>query len=120
MNGQTLSMPASRGESLRSRLSGAMRRLRREDDGAMNANAALGIVGVIIGAVVGITVLAALAPTYFTSLSDMTSVFTDVNTSTGNADADALLPVFSLLAAFAGLFAIVGLVIYTVKLRKSA
>lgn len=89
------------------------------EEGSLSINAGLSIVGVIIGAVVSIAILAALAPTYFTSLGDIGGVFTDPSTTTGNTDADALLPVFGLLVAFGGLFAIVGLIMLGVKLNKS-
>ena len=85
--------------------------------GALNLSAPLIIVGTIIGAVVGLAILAALLPTYLGSAGD---VVTTLDTATiGNTDADALFPVFSLLAAFAAIFAIVGLVLLVVKLRKS-
>lgn len=90
----------------------------KEDTGILNVNFALSIVGVFIVAVVGMAVLAALMPTYFSSLAGVGDTFTDANTTTGNSDADALLPIFGLLVAFAGLFAIVGLVIVVVRLKK--
>lgn len=92
--------------------------LRKDDAGSLSMTGGLTIVGVIIGAVVSIAILAALAPTYFSSLGDIGAVFTDANTTTGNADADALLPVFGLLVAFGGLFAIVGLVLLGIKLKN--
>lgn len=91
--------------------------LAKDTEAALNLASGLTIVGVIIGAVVSIALLAALAPQYFSSLADIGAVFTDPSTSTGNTDADALLPVFGLLVAFGGLFAIVGLVLLGIKLR---
>lgn len=93
---------------------------RDEEDGALNTGAALTIVAVVIGAVVGLSVLAALLPTFFGSLASIGDVFSDEATTTGNADADALLPVFGLLIAFAGLFAIVGLAILVVQAKKNS
>lgn len=87
------------------------------EEGTLSTQGALVIVAVVIGAVVGLSVLAALLPTFFGSLGDIGAVFTSPTTTTGNADADALLPVFGLLIAFAGLFAIVGLAIMVVKVR---
>ena len=86
--------------------------------GAIQTGALLSIVTVIIGAVVGLALIAALAPTYMTSLVDFVGVFTNESATTGDATADALLPVFGLLMAFVGLFAIVGLGIVAVRLRK--
>jgi hypothetical protein len=92
--------------------------LSTDDEGSLNTSGALTIVGVIIGAVVGLAILAALVPTFFGSLADIGTVFTDANTTTGNEDADALLPVFGLLIAFGGLFAIVGLALLVVAIKK--
>lgn len=91
---------------------------RGDISGALNTSGALIIVAVIIGAVVGLAVLAALVPTFFGSLADIGAVFTDPSTTTGNSDADALLPVFGLLIAFGGLFAIVGLALLVVAIKK--
>lgn len=97
---------------------GVKRRFTADKEGALNTGAALTIVAVVIGAVVGLSVLAALLPTFFGSLSDIGAVFSDGNTTTGNDDADALLPVFGLLIAFGGLFAIVGLALLVVSIKK--
>lgn len=95
-----------------------MSRFAADRAGAINTGALLAIVTVIIGAVVGLSLIAALAPTYMSSLASFVGVFTDANATTGDATADALLPVFGLLMAFVGLFAIVGLGIIAVRLRK--
>lgn len=92
--------------------------LEKDEAGALSLGASLAIVGTIIGAVVAIALVAALAPTYFSSLADIGAVFTDANTTTGNADADNLLPVFGLLVAFGGLFAIVGLVLVAIAIKN--
>lgn len=85
----------------------------------LNINFGLTIIGVIIAAVVAIAIVAALFPTYMTSLASLGDTFNDPNTTTGDATADTLLPIFGLLIAFAGLFAIVGIVLLAVKLKKS-
>lgn len=112
---QMLAPPA---HSMRGRVQSQKEAFAKEESGILNVNFALGIVGVFIVAVVGMAVVAALMPTYFSSLSDVGNTFTDANTTTGNTDADALLPIFGLLVAFAGLFAIVGLVILVVRLKR--
>lgn len=93
--------------------------LAKDESGALSTNSALVIVAVVIAAVVGLSVLAALLPQFFASLASIGDVFTDPLTTTGNADADALLPVFGLLIAFAGLFSIVGLAIMVVNQSRS-
>ena len=90
----------------------------RDERGLINLGGVLGIAGIIIGAVVAIILIAALIPTYLGGVADVVDVFNDANTTTGDATADSLLTVFGLLVAFAGLFAIVGLVFLAVKLRR--
>ena len=89
-------------------------------EGELSINFGLTVIGVIIGAVVAIAIVAALFPTYMTSLASLGDTFNDPNTTTGDATADTLLPIFGLLVAFAGLFAIVGIVLLSVKLKKGA
>lgn len=94
--------------------------LRTSTEANLNLSFGLTIVGVIIAAVVAIAIIAALFPTYMGSLADITGAFNDPNTTTGDSTADTLLPVFALLVAFGGLFAIVGLVLLSIKLKKGA
>lgn len=111
--------PSIRSAMLARRLEAVNHPVLKEDEaGALNLGVGLAIVGTIIGAVVAIALVAALAPTYFDSLADIGAVFTDANTTTGNEDADALLPVFGLLVAFGGLFAIVGLVLVAIAIKN--
>lgn len=98
----------------------AFRQFREENDGALSLTFGLAIIGTIIGAVVAIAIVAALFPTYLGSIADITGSFNDPNTTTGDATADTLLPVFGLLVAFGGLFAIVGLVMLGIQLRKGS
>lgn len=102
----------------RNGLKGAFDGFSRDVAGALQISQGLGIAGAIIGAVVGISILAALIPTWFGSLASIGENLTDPGTTTGNTDADALLPVFGLLIAFAGIFAIVGLVVAVVRMRR--
>lgn len=80
-------------------------------------NSFLFIALLIVGAVVGMKVLGALLPSYFSGLGDVVTTFDTA--TTGNADADEILPTFGLVAAFAGIAAVVGLVFVVVKLRRS-
>lgn len=88
-----------------------------DEDGIINLGGVLSIAIVILVAVVGMLLLAALAPTYLDAGASLAGTFSNNSTTTGNDDADELLPIFSLLIAFAVLFAIVGLVFAVVKLR---
>ncbi len=76
---------------------------------------ALAIGGAIIGAVVVLSVIASVAPTFFTELSDTNAVLNDPNTTTGDTTADGLLGIFPLLIGITGLFALVGAILVAVK-----
>lgn len=89
-------------------------RFARDQDGSLNLNAGLAIVGVVIGAVVVMAIIAALLPTFLGSLADTNAAFNDPNATTGDATADSLLPIFPILIGLGGLIAIVGLVLAAV------
>lgn len=101
-------------------LKGALRRDQFIADrgGQISVNSALTIAGVILGAVVSLNVLAALAPTWFTSTRSLTQNFTtaDVGDATANNIANTVFP---LIIALIGVFAIAGLAFLVMKLRKS-
>lgn len=75
---------------------------------------ALTVTVVVVGAIVGLIVLATLFPTYGSSVKNLSTNFTAQDW--GNATADSLGPIFGLLISLAGMFAIVGLVFLIVKL----
>lgn len=92
--------------------------LKQDEAAQINIGAALTLVGVIIGAVVGIQVLAALAPTWFDATGDLSENFT--NADVGDPQANALANgVFPFIIALVGVFAIVGLAFGVMKLRGS-
>lgn len=83
----------------------------------INIGFAITIAGVIVGAVVGLSVLSALAPTWFSSVSSLSDNFSTA--STGDATADNIAnTVFPLIIALLGVFAIAGLAFGVMKLRK--
>lgn len=74
-------------------------------------NIALGTVIVIVTGVVGLIVLAALAPTYLSSLGDLAAVFAstaDAN-STGTAAGDALKVAMAPIISIGGVIALIAL-----------
>lgn len=77
---------------------------------------ALTVAGVIVGAVVGLSVLAALAPTWFDATGDLAENFTnaDVGDTTANNIANTVFP---LIIGLLGVFAIAGLAFAAMKLR---
>lgn len=72
---------------------------------------ALGIAGGMIGALVVISVIAAVIGPYLTGVADVNTVLNDPNTTAGDATADSLLPIFPLLVGITGLFAVVGAIL---------
>lgn len=78
---------------------------------------ALGIAGTIVGAVVALSLVAALFPTYASSVGSISENVTDADW--GDPTANTLGPVFAMLVSLGGLFAIIGLVFVGYKLRKS-
>lgn len=83
----------------------------------MSIGSAITIAGVIVSAVVGLAVLAALAPTWFNSTGDLAENFStaDVGDSTANSIANDIFP---LIIALLGVFAIAGLAFAVMKLGK--
>lgn len=90
---------------------------RHPEGGAINISSALTIVGVVIGAVVSLVVLAALAPTWFDATSDLVDNFTtaDVGDATANSIANTVFP---LVLGLLGVFALAGLAFAAMRLRK--
>lgn len=80
-------------------------------------NGAMLIAVIVVGALVGIQILADLAPSYFTSVADLVGVFTDPNTTTNSSAADALLSPFGLILALSGVGAIIALAFLVFRLR---
>lgn len=87
------------------------------DHANINIGSAITIAGVIVGAVVGLAVLSALAPTWFDATGDLAENFSsaDVGDSTANQIAN---DVFPLIIALLGVFAVAGLAFGVMKLRK--
>lgn len=88
-----------------------MARFKRNEDGFLNTDKMLSaagfVLGVVITAVLAIIILSALAPVYIPAVKNLSQ-----NVSTGdfgNATANSLTGVFSLIISLFGLFALVGL-----------
>lgn len=90
----------------------------RRDENAFLGSPGLGIAGAILGSVVSILIIAAFIGLWFTSTATAVETFNDPNTTTGDSDADGLLPIFGKIIAFAAVFAIVGLVVAAVYIGK--
>lgn len=79
----------------------------KEDErGFINLGSVTGIIATVIVGIVVLLILAALAPTYITAIGDLVGALE--SGTTNNSTADTLLPVFGLLIALGGVFALVG------------
>lgn len=87
------------------------------EEGDINITGALTIAGVIVGAVVGLAVLAALAPSWFDATADLSENFStaDVGDETANGIANNVFP---LIIGLLGVFAIAGIAFAVMKIRK--
>jgi len=107
---------AGMGHKNPSLIEGTETSLTNDRSGFINLGRVSGVVSVIIIAVVTLLILAALAPTFLSAVNDTVHAVEDADT--GNTTANTLLSVFGLLIAFAGLFAIVALVMRAVRIGK--
>lgn len=103
-------------------LTNAHRRARLRTNDAANISAvgtvALTIVGVILAAVIGLRVLAALMPTYTSSVGAIAENFTTADW--GDPTANDISPIFALVVALGGLVGAAVLAIVLVTRRKAA
>lgn len=83
----------------------------------VNMGSFTGILTVVIVGIVILLILAALAPTYLTAIADLVAALE--GGTTNNTTADSLLPVFGLLIALGGVFALVGFAFLAYR-RRSA
>jgi hypothetical protein len=80
------------------------------------ATIALTIVVVILGAYVAITVLASLIAPFASAVKNISANFTTADW--GNTTANSLGPIFGLVISLLGMFAIVGLVLYSMNFKS--
>lgn len=111
------STPTSKRELLAQKRAKAMEDFSQDKAGELSLTSSLVIVVVIITAVVALSLLAALSPTFLRSIAGIVNVFSSGNYTTGDATADNVMPVFGTLIAFLGLFALVGLVFAVVQIK---
>lgn len=93
-----------------------MRKFANHEEGFLNLGAFLTLAGIVLAAVVGVILLSALAPTFFSALADLVGTFktADVNDTTANTIANGIFP---LLLALGGIFAIGGLAFAAYRMR---
>lgn len=82
----------------------------------LNLQKPLLIAGVIVGAIVGLSLLAAFLPSLFDSTQAITENVTTA--STGNDQADDLLGVFGFIVPLAIVFGIVGIILAVASFKS--
>jgi len=92
-------------------------KLSDDESGFINLGSVTGILTVVIIGIVILLILAALAPTYITAIGDLVQAMQ--SGTTNNTTADSLLPVFGLLVALGGVFALVGYAFLAYRRRSS-
>lgn len=93
------------------------RKFNENTSGFINLGSVTGILTVVILGILVLLVLAALAPTYLTAVADLVDALE--SGTTNNTTADSLLPVFGLLIALGGVFALVGYAFLAYRRRNS-
>lgn len=96
------------------------RRFQTNDEADLSniGGVAMAVAAIIIAAVVTLTLLSNLFPTYSASVA---SISENVSTADwGDETANGIGPVFAMLVSLGGLFAIVGLVFLAYKLRGAS
>jgi hypothetical protein len=83
---------------------------------SLDLNKPLAVVGVILGGIISLLLLAALLPQMFSATQDITEAFE--NGTTGNESADTILTVFAFVVPIVIVVAIVGLVIAAVRFSR--
>lgn len=86
--------------------------------GLVNLGAALGLVAIVVGVILAISVLAALAPTFFSSVKNLTTAF--ATPDTGSTLANTILGVISFVIPLVLVFGFVGLIFVIAKKMKGS
>lgn len=93
------------------------RKFESNESGFINLGSITGILTVVIVGIVILLILAALAPTYLTAVADLVNALE--SGTTNNTAADSLLPVFGLLVALGGVFALVAFAFLAYRRRNA-
>jgi hypothetical protein len=97
---------------------GATRSFVGDARGFINMGSITGILTAVVVGIVVLLIVAALAPTFISAVADLVTALE--GGSTNNTTADTLLPVFGLIVALGGVFAIVGYAFLAYKRRGKA
>lgn len=96
---------------------GGFRAFLADRGGFINMGSITAIIGTVVVGIVVLLVLAALAPSYLTAVADLVGALE--GGTTNNTTADSLLPVFGLLIALGGVFALIAYAFIAYRRRKN-
>lgn len=88
-------------------------------DFTTHINKALAVIGVLFGAVLVLSAAASVAPQFFAQTAATNEVLANETISTGDATADSLKPIFSLIFGIVALVAFVGIIVAAVTIRNN-
>jgi hypothetical protein len=94
----------------------ANQQFQNDTRGLVNLGAALSLVAIIVGVILAISVLAALAPTFFGAVKNLTLAF--ASPDTGSSLADTILGIIAFIIPLVLVFGLVGLVFYVARKMK--
>lgn len=92
-------------------------KFRADLNGFINMGSITTIIATVVLGIVILLILASLAPSFITAIGDLVGALQ--TGTTNNTTADALLPVFGLLIALGGVFALVGFAFLAYRRRKA-
>jgi len=97
-------------------MSQELRSIARDTNAFVSLAPVLAIVGVVLGVILAVLILAALAPTFFQAVADLTGAF--VNADTNSTLANTILGIIAIIVPLVLIFGFIGLVVYVAKFRK--
>lgn len=87
------------------------RALATDEDANLDMSKGLSVVGIVLGAVITMVVIANLFPTFADAVADVNTNLTDDTVTFGDETADGLKPVFAIVIGITALLGIVGIIL---------
>lgn len=88
----------------------------KDTGGFVSLQPVLAIVGIVLSVILAVLILAALAPTFFTAVADLTGAF--VNADTNSTLANTILGIIAIIVPLVLIFGFIGLIIYAARFRR--
>ena len=93
-----------------------LKKLAEDENGFIYMGSVTGILSAVVIGIVVLLIVSALAPTFLTAVADLVNALE--TGTTNNTTADSLLPVFGLIIALGGVFALVAYAFLAYRRRK--